>query len=332
MESLLKFASPLLLLCFSSFFQLRHFTFFILLQRSAILNWDSPKQQPGVMTAKDYEEISENEPARGGNDDDASVSSSSSESSSSSDSDDSSVKSSPPESIDAEQIRQNARELLQSSPGSDSVSRKAKNAVISGGNPPAMDRATGYQSSYHDAPTVVHMSSTSQYSNDPNPYSQPTSSPPWTADSTSTSSDGMTMTDVASMAFNCVAHCLTEGYRAASNYYSDYPQDEYPSVGPTSGSSNNASHNYQQVGGYQNTSSESYNNSTGYNNRTSGGYQTKFSDNVGQVMDRGMSSSSQSSGQGSTEQSKMMVVEQKNEWATVHVPSTYQGGRVGGAN
>lgn len=129
--------------------------------------------------------------------------------------------------------------------------------------------------------------------------------PPWSSTNSAQSSygvgDSLSMTQVASMAFNCIAHCLTEGYRAASNYYSE----------TTEGAGTGYNHNYAKVGGESNHHGEI---STGYQD----GYQQH------QRMDRGLNStvSNQSSGQGSTEQ----TLHVKGEYATVSMPSTYQGG------
>eukprot|EP00571_Detonula_confervacea_P016476 CAMPEP_0172307772 /NCGR_PEP_ID=MMETSP1058-20130122/8553_1 /TAXON_ID=83371 /ORGANISM="Detonula confervacea, Strain CCMP 353" /LENGTH=301 /DNA_ID=CAMNT_0013020029 /DNA_START=39 /DNA_END=944 /DNA_ORIENTATION=+ len=279
---------------------------------------------------------------RSGDDDssgeDESVSDDDSRSSSESNIEESPKESPPPESMNADQIRQNARELLQSSPGHDLDPSKKKRDTASISNDTA-DKANGYQS-YHDAPTV-RTSPTSQFSN-----SNATTTPPWSG-SHNENEEGLSMTDVASMTFTCVAHCLTEGYRAASNYYSGYEEDQYLSV-----SGQNSSHNnYQQAGSYHN---EAYNNSTPHNNSTprnnyddhktrsdatykngySGGYQTKFSDHSSQhkeVMDRGDLSHSNNNAY-SSQISGHETEQTKEEWATVQVPSTYQGGRVGSGN
>ena len=228
-------------------------------------------------------------------DDDSSESTSSSD-----DSDSAGTEETPAAALSADQIRRNARDLLQSSPGGD------PGKTTMGKSPNNAGMPSGCQS-YQDAPTV--QMSNAQLSN-------PTSSaanPPW-ADHAPES--GLSVTEVASMAFACVAHCLTEGYRAASNYYGGYHQEQFA---PVSGPNNSRA--YRQVAGYGNEA---------YSGRPSGygdGYQSKFSDKPPggskEVMDRG-----QSSGQG-TEQATQQAKEQKEEWATVSVPSTYQGGRVG---
>lgn len=286
---------------------------------------------------------------------DESQSSSSSDSSSSSSDDDSSTGTPPPNessTMNGEQIRQNAMELLKSSPGgvddldlgTKKKQKKKKQKKKSNDNPTISNnnttpvKANGYRS-YQDAPTAGSAGGGgSQHSNSNTPY-YASPNPPWANSSdynynnSSTDEGGLSMTNVASMAFSCVAHCLTEGYRAASNYYSGYPTTT--TTGP-------ASHtNYDHV------ESSSYNHSNGgavgYNNHgSSSSYQAKFSDNPaagnqhGEVMERGddnvkhSATGRQSSGQGSTEQTRMMIDQKEDDWATVKVPSTYQGGRVGG--
>lgn len=238
-----------------------------------------------------------------------------------------STRSPPPESImNGDQIRKNARELLLSSPAPDGVASLDYNKHVGRSN---LAAATGYQS-YHDAPTV-RMSSNSQFT------SPQAAASPWS----SQSEEGLSITEVASMAFTCVAHCLTEGYRAASTYYGGYEQNQYPSV---SGSEN--SQHYQQVAGYQNEadcnrSASYYGNddqqtssiNVGYKNGYSDGYQTKLSEcpnQRGEIMERG--GLPRSNDNESTDQTSGEDTVQKEEWATVHVPSTYQGGRVGGGN
>jgi len=262
------------------------------------------------------------------NSDEESVDSRSSCESASSDSDDDSSTESPPppESINGDQIRHNARQLLQASPDTP----KTTGAAMTSTN----DHQPNAYQSYHDAPTVRMSSiSSADFSNPAG--NTATATPPW-ANQNDGNEGGLSMTDVASLAFACVAQCITEGYRAASTYYGGYENSQYY---PAVSSSGNGSHNYDHVGGYQNdnesfanpnnSGNESYKNSSnGYSDGS--GYQTKsFSDNPikghGEVMDRGMSSSqqaSQSSGQ-DTEQNA------QQEWATVPVPSTYQGGILG---
>jgi hypothetical protein len=184
----------------------------------------------------------------------------------------------------ADQIRQNALQLL--------------SAEVS----PTSNR---YRS-YHDSTPAA----TTNFASSDN-ASGIGSLPPWTATQSSYGvNDTLSVSQVASMAFNCIAQCLTEGYRAASNYYSE-----------TSGGSSGGGgydHNYAKVdsnvgempggrnGSYQDT-----------------GYQQK--------MDRGLSSApaavNQSSGQGSTERMNLPQageVNVKGEFATVSY--SYQRG------
>lgn len=154
--------------------------------------------------------------------------------------------------------------------------------------------STNRYRSYHDSPATFISSDS-------------TSLPPWTSSSNAQSSYGvgdvLSISQVASMAFNCIAHCVTEGYRAVANYYSTYEQG------------GKFDHNYEQVGRREDVDSASssvggYQNSSGYQN---------------QQMERGplfVSSENQSSGR-DTEQSNFQV---KGEYAHVPMPSTYQGG------
>lgn len=246
----------------------------------------------------------------------------------------------PPEgSMDGDQIRQNARELLQSSPDRGRAVEKngsvatAKSATTS--NATASDRQSDY-ASYHDAPTA-RMSSTSQFSN----YSNNTTTaaiPPWASGGHSNETDeGLSVTDVATLALSCVAKCLTEGYRAASNYYGDYDHPtQHPSVSGT---------NYQQVGG---DSNEAYGNVASPNNYQtandgykhqgyySDSYQSEVSNKPSgnrEVMERDVPQDTNGvrDGQGK-QQATPQIATPEEEWATVHVPSTYQGGRVWGGN
>jgi hypothetical protein len=143
---------------------------------------------------------------------------------------------------------------------------------------------------------------------------------------------GLTLYDVAGMALSCVATCLTEGYRAASNYYGGDNEEErvwgggvdarYPSVDDS---------------GYSRHEKE----------RTSGdgmhhygdGYRRHCVGNDGQVMDRGDGGmltrlvdnerSGQSSSSGEAVATVVETTTKRDEWEKVRVPSTYQGGRGG---
>ena len=144
---------------------------------------------------------------------------------------------------------------------------------------------------------------------------------------------GLTASDVAGMAFGCLAECLTETYRAASSYYGgQQSQYQYPSVSGARPS------DYQRVSGYSNAERNGPDDSGGGYHGDSkggyGGYQAKFSDNPAakEVMDRGIprqQNASQSSGQETDQRTAGQRAEPQEEWATVQVPSTYQGGKVG---
>jgi hypothetical protein len=181
----------------------------------------------------------------------------------------------------ADQIRQNAMQLL--------------NAEVS----PTSNR---YRS-YHDStPAATNFASSDA--------SGRGSLPPWSGTQSSYGvDDALSVSQVASMAFNCIAQCLTEGYRAASNYYSE----------TSGGSGGGYDHNYAKV---DNNNVGEIPGGRGQN----GGYQ----DGYQQKMDRGLSAPAvvnQSSGQGSTEQVNQPQageVKVKGEFATVSY--TYQGG------
>ncbi|KAL7481670.1 hypothetical protein ACHAW6_010668 [Cyclotella cf. meneghiniana] len=169
----------------------------------------------------------------------------------------------------AHEIRQNAKQLV--------------NAKI----PPSTNR---YRS-YHDSPATFVSSNSSVRQ-------------PWTAGPSSQESygvgDALSVSQVASMAFNCISHCFTEGYRAASNYYSTYEQE------------GKAAHNYHQIGRGEDNNSPSSNGVGGVDPLC--GYQQ-------QHMERDLPRAS--SGKGNHQQSDVRV---KGEYATVSLPSTYQGG------
>lgn len=130
-------------------------------------------------------------------DDDESQSSESSDSSSES-----------PDAINADKIRQNARELLKSSPdrGDHGVNSSKKKSSMANTSYPTVN-ANRYQS-YHDAPTA-RMTSVSSAASQFVDANAAGSVPPWGSNSGS-NDEGLTVTDVASMAFSCIAHCLTE--------------------------------------------------------------------------------------------------------------------------
>ena len=228
--------------------------------------------------------------------------SSSDDDSSSSSSSSNSTESQPQD--DATAIRENAVRLLESSATKhgggtrNNISSKIKNNI-------------SYQS-YQDAPTVVTTNTATTNS----------ATPQWGGNSNNIgtieedSNVGLSMTEVASMAFNCVGTCLIESYRAASNYYNDYEQQQTPSI---SDIMNSRTHNYEQVSGYHN-SNESYNinKKNGYTDAAN--ESDKVFNNSGEVMERGQSAqyvsknNEQAASQSSGEQS-------------VQIPSTYQNNK-----
>jgi hypothetical protein len=173
----------------------------------------------------------------------------------------------------AEQIRQNAMQLL--------------NTEVS----PTSNR---YRSYHDSAPAASNFISSDSVTGN---------LPSWNTNNTQSFygvGDALSVSQVASMAFNCIAHCLTEGYRAASNYYSESQGEGYD-------------HNYAKVGGDEGNIGEIRDGTSAYQ----------------QQMDRGLNTN-QSSGQGSTKQMNRQQAEirVKGEYATVSMPSTYQGGNI----
>lgn len=158
------------------------------------------------------------------------------------------------DSMNGYEIRKNALNLLNTSPDSSHSQ--------GGGGERKMNSIT-YQS-YQDSP----------YGNngrdDDRPAHQYYSSPQLSSPSIQPHHDdgNLSVYHVASLAFNCMVHCLTEGYRAASTYYNSYPESSF--TGGTTASATSFSH----MGGFQNTSS--YENVSSYHDES----------HVGQVMDR----------------------------------------------
>ncbi len=105
---------------------------------------------------------------------------------------------------------------------------------------------------------------------DDRPAHQYYSSPPLSSPSIQPHHDdgNLSVYHVASLAFNCMVHCLTEGYRAASTYYNSYPENSF------TGGTASATSSFSHMGGFQNTSS--YENVSSYHDES----------HVGQVMDR----------------------------------------------
>jgi len=238
-------------------------------------------------------------------------SSSNDDSSSSSSSSTDSTESQPQD--DATTIRENAVRLLESSASKHggSTRKNSNNNTIS-----KINNNISYQS-YQDTPTVVTN----------NTATIPTSATPqWGGNNSNnigttsieegSATTGLSMTEVAFMAFNCVGTCLIETYRAASNYYNDYEQQQTPSI---SDIMNSRTHNYEQVSGYHHNTNESYNinKKNGY---TDDNERNKAINVNREVMARGQSTqyvsnnNEQAASQSSGEQS-------------VQIPSTYQNNK-----
>jgi len=213
---------------------------------------------------------------------------------------------------DATAIRENAVRLLESSASKHggSTRKNSNNNTIS-----KINNNISYQS-YQDSPTVTT----------PNTAAIPISATPqWGGNNSNnigttsieegSATTGLSMTEVAFMAFNCVGTCLIETYRAASNYYNDYEQQQTPSI---SDIMNSRTHNYEQVSGYRNPNG-SYNISkkNGYSDANES---DKVINNNREVMDRGKSTqyvsknNEQAASQSSGEQS-------------IQIPSTYQNNK-----
>jgi hypothetical protein len=230
---------------------------------------------------------------------------------SSSESLDSSAESSPLEPDAGHQIRQHALELLQSFPERGNL--ESGNANISSPKNPS-----GYQS-YQDSPRV-RMTSASSFID-----SGATATAPWDRSSNGNDEGGLSLASVASMAFACVATCLTEGYRAASNYYGGYEETRYP---PVAVADMNGMQNYNHVPCYRDSTPDdrtSTGNIVNHKNGYIDGCQTKVGDR--EVMERGIST--QFVDNEKIGQTKGEIRTQQEEWEKVHVPSTYQGGGAG---
>ena len=209
---------------------------------------------------------------------------------------------------DATAIRENAVRLLESSASKhgDGTRKNSNNNTIS-----KINNNISYQS-YQDTPTVTT----------PNTAAIPTSATPqWGGNNSNNvgttsieegSNVGLSMTEVASMAFNCVGTCLIETYRAASNYYNDYEQQQTPSI---SDIMNSRTHNYEQVSGYHhNTSFKNGNERNGYTDESD-------KNNSGEVMDRGGQSTQYVSN------NNEQAASQSSGEQSVQIPSTYQNNK-----
>ncbi|KAL7440479.1 hypothetical protein ACHAXM_007271 [Skeletonema potamos] len=201
------------------------------------------------------------------------------------------------DSMDGYEVRQNALKLLNASP--DANEKK-------GGGERKMNSIT-YQS-YHDLP---YSSSGSPPQERPYHFSStqtPPAQPPWGDRRYNTNNDvddeSLSVYHIASLTFNCMVHCLTEGYRAASSYYSSYAEDS--ASAPVGGFQ---SRSYEHVGSYQDNSCSGVS-----------GCQSQYRE----VMDRDMSQHRASEGS-SGRDNYQSEPPQRGDYTTVKLPSTYQG-------
>ena len=220
-------------------------------------------------------------------------------------SNDSSTESSPVETDDGYQIRQRALELLETFPErSNPQSGNIVNGTTRTSRPM---NASGYQS-YQDSPNVHTMPVPSFADFDA------TATAPSVGDNAN-EERGLSLAGVATMAFSCIATCLTEGYRAASNYYGGYEGNRYPYVADLNTQNDHHVARYRCESN-QTTSSNNIN----YNNGYRDGYQAQVGD--GEVMERGISTQFVKNELASRTSRETRT--QQDEWEKVHVPSTYQ--------
>lgn len=195
------------------------------------------------------------------------------------------------DSMDGYEVRQNALKLLSASPEA--------NETKKGDGERKMNSIT-YQS-YQDLPY-----SSGSPSSQTSPHA-PSAQPPW-GDSrynanNNAHDDSLSVSHIASLTFNCMVHCLTEGYRAASTYYNSSAEDS--ASAPIGGV---RSTSYDHVASYQD------------NTYSGGGGQSQYRE----VMDRDVSQPRTS--EGSSERgSYQSEPPQRGDYTTVKLPSTYQG-------
>ena len=192
--------------------------------------------------------------------------------------------------MDGYEVRQNALKLLNASPDA--------NETKKGGTDRKMNSIT-YQS-YHDSPGFQSMERPANFSSTQTSQFAPSVQPTW-GDSrynanNADADDSLSVYHIASLTFNCMVHCLTEGYRAASTYYNNH--DSAPSH---MGGFQNTSSSYDHVGSYQDNS---------YSGVSGGQSQYR------EVMERDASQPKAPEGS----------VNEEGDWGTaVKLPSTYQG-------
>ncbi len=223
----------------------------------------------------------------------------------------------------SDQIRQNAWELLQANPSDIRT------------NSPSSKQ---YQS-YHDAPTMSSMHRTNQFQSDSlHDGCGYANNPNGNSGYYETSGD-LSFQNVASMALSCMAHCLTEGYRAASTYYTG------ESTQHTSMASNGNYHqNFNNVGSYY---SDNYNNEVDGNKSTSmksdndrsnnahiSGYCGSYQNNETATQTiLPQSTTTKEFGekvkhevQAANEPTQPVLTVPQGEYTSVAMPATYQGG------
>lgn len=211
------------------------------------------------------------------------------------------------DSMDGYEVRQNALKLLNESPV---ASEKKK-----GSGERKMNSVT-YQS-YQDSSSSpsMAMERPPHFSSTQTSAYAPSAHPPW-GDSRYNANndiddDSLSVYHVASLTFNCMVHCLTEGYRAASTYYnSGYPED---SASSPIGGFQSTSNNTYEVGSYQDN---------GYSGAVGGG-QSQYRE----VMDRDTSQPRSLEGTPSSNRDRgnyQSETPQRGDYTAVKLPSTYQ--------
>lgn len=208
------------------------------------------------------------------------------------------------DSMDGYEIRQNARNLLNSSTAA--ISESNNDNKKNGLGERKMNSII-YQS-YQEPPRNMDPI-TPQFSN----LDASSSVSPWgdnRCNNASDDNDGLSVYHVASMALNCMVNCFTEGYRAASTYYNNsYPENSYS---PSIGGFHNTS--YQDVGSYYNESR-----SQQHNRQVMDREQPHPRATDDSKKERRCNYQNQPNGSG-----ERIIGQMKGDYATVKIPS-YQG-------
>ncbi|KAL3817593.1 hypothetical protein ACHAXA_006482 [Cyclostephanos tholiformis] len=139
---------------------------------------------------------------------------------------------------------------------------------------------------------------------------------------------GLTLQGIAGMALSCVATCIIEGYRAASDYYYG---GYYEGVRVEGGGSGGGGNDYDAR--HPPTPSDEERHTSGYDRVYADVYQ-RGNVRDGEVMERGIISTTTTTtplvdneGTGRSSGGGVMLERTKlDEWERVRVPSTYQGG------